>query len=287
MNAFKAIAWSLGNRINNSIPFYPLKEDVKINQFVCNFESSWQETSIKASPSRRLSDLFWINLPWQKIRQELGTIHIVDVGCGAGTYGKKIQKWSNDRVESYTGIDITSHETWDEYSKEFGFQFFELPAGKFFQYIPNKVNFFISQSALEHIEEDLFFFEAVNTFLRETKNQAIQVHLIPSEQCINLYKYHGVRQYSIRTLENICRLFEDYSHCSIYTLGGVSCNRLHRIFISDPLSRGLGDLREIKTAEYDELLKQSIKSDFLSLEKSKPSFYALVIHSYPEKEIFL
>jgi SAM-dependent methyltransferase len=130
MNPFKAIAWSLGNRINNSIPFNHDNENVKISKFVCDYESSWQQTSIKASPSRRLSDLFWINLPWQKIQEELGTIHIVDVGCGKGTYGKKIQKWSNNRVESYTGIDINSHDTWEEYSKEFGFRFFEVPAEK-------------------------------------------------------------------------------------------------------------------------------------------------------------
>ena len=40
----------------------------------------------RQTPSRVLSNLFWLNLPATAIREELGPIKLLDVGCGSGRY---------------------------------------------------------------------------------------------------------------------------------------------------------------------------------------------------------
>ena len=281
---FEKKVWKLYNLINNNIPTIFPSNQIPLKNFICDIDRYWSNTEITSSPSRKISDLFWMNLPWSNIKEELGTIHVVDIGCGKGTYGKKIQKWSENRIDSYTGIDISPQKTWNNYRTEFGFNFFTGRAEKIPDYIEKCSNFFISQSALEHVELDLLFFQNLGNFLQKNQTQSIQIHLVPAESCLKLYEYHGVRQYSIRTLHNICKIFSKYSTCSIYKLGGNCCYEIHNKYITEPLKKGTGDLRMLQTSEYESNVKRAIIDDFYS-ENAHVNFYALIIHSFPRRDI--
>ena len=73
----------------------------------------------------------------------------------------------------------------------------------FSQYINKKINFVISQSALEHIEKDTFVIEEITKKLSENNTPYIQIHMVPACKCLWLYLWHGYRQYSKKNLSNI------------------------------------------------------------------------------------
>ena len=63
------------------------------------------------SPSRKLSDLFWINQNWCELENNLGTINVCDIGCGSGNYYIKLKKYSNNKINKYKGLDIYENQT--------------------------------------------------------------------------------------------------------------------------------------------------------------------------------
>jgi len=253
---------------------------LNIRNFIADIsEENWRQTHIKSSPSRKLSDLFWLQLPWKLIKSELGPIRVFDTGCGSGNYGVKLQSYSKGGIVSYTGIDVSQHDNWEVLMKKYvSFRFCRLDSADILDHVPDGTNFFISQSAIEHFEEDLLYFEQIREFIRSTSRSIIQVHLFPSRACLRLYRLHGVRQYTPRTISLISRLFKAFSYSTLYRLGGKECNLLHWEFITKPLLQRTIDLRDIQTQEYDRRLRQAIATDNNSSPR-EPSFYALVIHS--------
>ena len=64
--------WLGVNWLNNNL--FPNARDNSLNiqDFVPDVSDTyWSQTHIKSSPSRKLSDLFWLQLPWEKILREL------------------------------------------------------------------------------------------------------------------------------------------------------------------------------------------------------------------------
>src|SRR5207248_563863 len=121
--------------------------------------------------------------------------------------------------------------------------------------IPAGTNMFISQSAVEHFDEDLGFFEQIRDYVRETPEPVMQIHLVPSQACLHLYHLHGVRQYTPRTLSKITRLFAPDAYAAVYRLGGDACNRLHYSFITKPvLLQDRADRRNTDPDEYERRL---------------------------------
>ena len=152
--------------------------------------------------------------------------------------------------------------------------------------IPNKTNFFMSQSAIEHFENDLLYFDQIKNFINKTGNNTIQVHLLPSAACLKLYLLHGVRQYTPKTISTIVQLFKSQNTYSmLFKLGGKNCNNLHYQFITHPLFTKKEDWRDSKTEEYRDRLKIAVEND-IEHRNYRPSFYALVIHSNFDKPIF-
>jgi len=275
----KAVYYIL-NRINNFLPNYHRNNSlIRENLIVKNLNQYWTKCNIKSSPCRKLSDIFWMSLPWNKIEKELLKINIIDAGCGSGSYGSKINDWSEGRVHQYIGIDFQEHDNWQLLEKDYSnFRFLCFNVNEMETIIPEETNFFMSQSAIEHFKEDLTFFKKIQMHVIESTAPIIQFHLFPSSACLKLYGLHGYRQYSPRTIHKIWCLFRKFSSGILFELGSHNCNQLHWEYITQSIRSNGIDLRDSKTDRYDSLLKEAVVNDFAS-EKSQPSFYALCIQS--------
>ncbi|MDD4761692.1 MAG: hypothetical protein PHZ25_01560, partial [Candidatus Pacebacteria bacterium] len=268
----------IGNLLNNSFPYSFLDKKLKIKNFSLDeseLEKFWPLTEIKSSPSRKLSDLFWLSLPWTKIKEELKEINIFDVGCGSGNYGKFFINKANAKIFSYVGIDHAFNKNWPILEKEFSnFKFHERNSQNIFSSIPKNSNLLISQSAIEHFKKDLLFFKQLRKFILSKKEPTLQIHLFPSAACLPLYRGHGFREYTPKTVSKISRLFSNFSECFLFNLGDKKCNRLHFEFITKPRYISLSeDRRELETENYDKELLSAIKHDFSSFSKKpSPSF---------------
>lgn len=276
------------NWLNNQRPDADLDPHLAVRDFARpDLAARWPELPRGASPSRTLSDLFWLTLPWTAIRGELGEIRVLDVGCGSGAYGPRLLSWAGGHIASYTGTDARPHDGWaDLEARDPRLTFFTADAGHFRATIPEGTNLFVSQSAVEHFDEDLAFFEQIRDYARTTPGPIVQIHLVPSDACLRLYHLHGVRQYTPRTLSRITRLFSPEAYAVAYRLGGRASNRLHYTFITKPLLiLGRGDLRNEQPEEYDRKLLNAMCEDMRHPQRS-PAFWALVIHSRPTIRVF-
>lgn len=270
-------AWYLLNYANNNFLPRWKSENLELRQFVPNLSDYfWDQIDPKSSPTRALSDLFWMQLPWEEIAAKLGKLSILDTGCGSGRYGLEIQKHSHGGVLSYTGIDESSRPNWEETMREHKFvRLVAAGSENFSSLIPAETNFFMSQSAIEHFPEDVTYFRQVRDFLKTKTSPWMQVHLFPSAACLPLYRYHGVRQYVPRTVSPLTSLFPT-AQSTLFSLGGQNCNNVHSEFISKPIFiHGKEDRRNTETDVYRAALKSAIARDVTSTVS--PSFYALVI----------
>jgi SAM-dependent methyltransferase len=281
LGAIGAAAYFVLNGLNNARPYANLDPRLAIKPFNCaSVGERWPLLPRGASPSRTLSDLFWMTLPWPAIRAALGPIRVLDVGCGSGEYGPRMLNVAAGAIERYTGTDARIGSQWPTLAAtDPRLDFFQSKAEHFRALIPAGTNMFVSQSALEHFDEDLAFFDHVRDFIASAGGPVLQVHLVPSQACLRLYLRHGVRQYTPRTLSRATRLFADAS-LELYALGGRASNRLHWEFITRPLLIEKRDLREVRPDEYDRRLREAIEADMRRPSRS-PAFWALVIHSRP------
>lgn len=279
--------WILQNLFNNY--YYPYKiSDLCIKNFCPEIEKTdWDKIHIKSSPSRSLSDMFWMKMDWKTIKSELGSINIFDTGAGTGGYALKINDFAKG-ITSYCGVDLFAYEEWEHLTQEYDFiTMKQFKSEHILDAIPNETNLFMSQSAIEHFKKDLLYFDQIRKFIEKTNNNTIQIHLFPSAACLRLFLWHGIRQYTPRTISTIVQLFKSHNTYSIlFRLGGRNCNDLHYQFITYPyvLSKKK-DWRNTKTDEYRERLKSAIKID-IEHNNHRPNFYALLIHSNFKKPIF-
>jgi SAM-dependent methyltransferase len=283
------IAYFVFNRLNNAMPYTALDRRLEIRDFHPPDLGAYSSSLPRGnSPSRTLSDLFWITLPWEALRRELGEIRVLDIGCGSGQYGPQLLDWSGGRIASYMGADVQTQPTWAALERQDSrLRFVRLDASN-----PGEVaatargcTFVMSQSALEHIEGDLQLFRELAAEAANQSGPSVHVHLCPSAACLKLYLLHGVRQYTPRTLSKISKLFID-SSVVVYRLGGRASNALHFEFITMPLMiRRSDDLRLTRPAKYEQRLHEAIRLDMASPQPS-PAFYALVIQTHLGSRVF-
>jgi SAM-dependent methyltransferase len=287
LSAIGKAGYFLFNGLNNALPYARLDPKLAVRDFVsADVAARWPDLPRGASPSRTLSDLFWLSLPWAAIHEALGEVHILDVGCGSGGYGPRLLASAGHHLAFYCGTDARPHDAWP--ALEAGdrrLRFFRSEAENFRGRIPDGTNFFISQSAVEHFDDDLVFFQQIRDYVETAPGPVLQIHLVPSQACLLLYHLHGVRQYTPRTLSTITRLFSSGDQALLYRLGGRGCNRLHYSFITRPFFQGRRDRRKEEPDEYDRQLFDAVRSDMLRPQPS-PAFYALVIHSRWTKRVF-
>ena len=277
------LAWLALNRLNNARPYQAVDPRLQIRDFRCDdLDTLAAALPAGISPSRMLSDLFWISLPWSAIQNELGgPIHAFDIGCGTGHYGPRMLSWSGGRIAEYVGTDVQVPASWPDDPR---LTFVRADASTLTTF-PPAANFIMSQSTIEHIDDDLRFFQQVRDHVQSRVEPTVQVHLCPSAACLPLYLLHGVRQYTPRTLSRITELFED-SELWLFRLGGRACNRLHFRFITGPhFIWRTGDRRTSEPAEYQARLVRAVAED-MSQPQQSPAFYALVIHTHPRSRLF-
>jgi hypothetical protein len=272
------------NMVNNSLPYVRHERNLQLRPFVIdNIDNYWSSLQTNDFPARVLSNLFWMTLPWSKIHNTLGSIHIFDTGCGTGIYGQRLLDWSGQCIDGYYGIDVVAQPEWTKLQAMHDqFHFQQVSSSQIRHIIPQTSNFFISQSAIEHFDEDLGYFEQIRDFIDTHHKTAIQVHIFPSAACLWLYGQHGVRQYTVRAVAKIARLFQDSSYAVLYALRGEHCNRLHYTLLPRPGLRGNRDYdyRKENLAEYENRLRHAIEADMQAARCSVPTFYALCIHSH-------
>lgn len=278
--------WMLLNLINNNY-FPDRSKELCVDNFCPELDDEdWQKINIKSTPSRSLSDLFWLKIDWKTIKSELGSINVFDTGAGDGGYALKLNDFA-EGISTYFGTDLAPRKEWEDIMLQHDFVTVRRQhSHDILNMVPQKTNFFMSQSAIEHFENDLLFFDQIRNFIDKTRNNTIQVHLFPSAACLMLFRSHGVRQYTPRTISKIAELFNSKNSYSIlFRLGGKNCNDLHRRFITYPFFAKRVDWRDSKTEEYRTLLKNAIEND-IACKNYQPNFYALVIHSNFKKPIF-
>lgn len=175
-------AYFLLNWFDNRLPHRFVDPRPEIRDFSPgSVEERWTEVPIGASPSRRLSDFFCMTLPWDAIRDELGSVHLVDVGCGSDGYGPRLLAWAGGRIATYTGMDLRPGDRWAELAASDGrLRFLQAGAEQAGAALPVGSNFIMSQSAVEHLDHDLRFFEQMRDYARAYARPVVQVHAVPS-----------------------------------------------------------------------------------------------------------
>lgn len=274
-------AWLLFNAINNTFPFYSVDRNLIQADFtVEDLDAGWDEFRQGVSPARRLCDLFWKHLQWRTLARDLGGgIRALEVGCGSGSYGELLNRFAGGRLR-YRGVDISAHPAWGKYDCSMGYEFFQADsAGDIHPYLKD-INFVFTQSALEHFSEDLTFFQQIADFVRNANYAVFQAHLFPSADCITTFPWHGIREYTPRTISKITRLFQANTRKTLYRLGSSRCNKVHRRWITLPSYTARGDQRGRDVSAYDRELKEAIRKDMDDPGK-ETCFYALVIQSRP------
>jgi len=281
LSKLKKIAYLFLNWVNNLFPYSNVDSRIDFKKFSPkNLDNHWDKTYPTSSAARKLSDIFWRSLPWAEFKSELGSLHLFDTGCGHGNYSTRIADGSGWIIDSYTGIDAKRRENWQEIEAKFpNFKFVESRSNDILPLIPPETNVFISQSAIEHFDEDLRFFEQVKEFIDKSNKPAMQIHLFPAGATLPLYLFHGLRQYTPRTISKITKLFRDAKEISLYGLGGKNSFWLHFKYFTWPV---LITRKYIKPTfdelEYEPKLKEAVKKD-LSTNIRSPLFWALIIKS--------
>lgn len=285
---FAKIAYLFLNWVNNLFPYWNIDKRISIRPYndkniLNEFSNTYKESSV----GRRLSDIFWRTLPWEEMKKELGEIHIFDTGCGHGNYGVRMLDASHGLVGSYTGIDAKARPNWSELKQKYpNFNFIESTSSDISTLIPPQTNLFVTQSAIEHFDEDIRFFEQIRDFVKKTNKPVIQVHNFPAASTLPLYLFHGLRQYTPRTVSKISRIFEDNSKLYLYGLGGNHGKRVQWKYFTWPLLVLRGKAKWSENVEnYNNEVISSVKSDMKDPSRS-PIFWALIIHHNSNKVIW-
>ncbi len=288
LSKLNRILWFFLNWSNNTRATSNLDPSLEIAPlFIGNVSSIWSRIDATASPARRLCDLFWLTLPWQRIASELGgSVKALEIGCGTGRYGLLIQECLGDAFAGYVGLDPTRHAEWDLRRSDPKFELVCAGSGSTEQYLSD-ANLIITQSALEHFEEDLAFFRQISAYIATANRPILQLHLMPSAGCLTTFPWHGVRQYTPRTVSRITRLFGSETTKRLYALGSVACNRIHRRYVTYPRLLRKGDQRQKRSAAYDRDLRQAVEQDETEPRRNEACFYALVLQSHLPRDIFL
>ena len=144
--------------------------------------------------------------------------------------------------------------------------------------IPKDTNVIISQSALEHFSEDITVLRQIKTFVKSSQQTVYQIHLVPAVASLPLYPFHGVRQYSPRTISKITCLFSDFSEVTLFKLGDQEGNKVHNKYIRESIFPFLNKKRDkLENTDYPKVCAEAIQKDFDSEKNDSPPFYALTI----------
>jgi SAM-dependent methyltransferase len=273
------VKWVAFNALNNAVGGGPRDPQLALKRFPLSAaDARWPEIPAASSPARRLCDLFWLELPWERIAMALGgQINAVEIGCGTGRYGELLRRCAGVSLRRYLGVDLTPHPEWASLKVRGSFDFAVADAARVAEHLAG-ANFIITQSALEHFEEDLTFFRHVAAYVNAQPGPVLQAHLVPSAACLGTFPFHGVRQYTPRTVSAVTRLYGPETRRTLYALGSSRCNRVHREWITLPRLLRRRDLRKERPDAYDRAVREAIHAD-AAHPTGAAAFYALVLET--------
>ena len=232
------------------------------------------------TPVRLLCDGLWNSIDYENLKLKLKSdLNFFDIGCGTGKYGKFLKKLSNQHFGSYTGLDIYKNE---KYPSEFNHVCDK--AENISRYLNKKINFVLSQSALEHIEKDTFVIEEITKKLHENNSPFIQIHVVPASISLWIYLWHGYRQYSLKNLSNISNRLKKFNvNTYIIPLGGKTSFWAHLRYITLPKLLKESILRNklfkwCNQKNVEEKIINSVNKE-LKCNKKNPIFWAYIINS--------
>ena len=236
------------------------------------------------SPSRLNSISFWRSLPWSRIAAELGEIRVLEIGCGKNGLISVLSEKLGTSLKCYTGIDIKSHESWNDLMKQDSrVSYLQSAAEELPNDILRKVNMIISNSTLEHVRGDLSFFQSHRRSM-DVDRPVLQIHVVPSAVTLLLYLFHGYRQYTRKTVSRIAATYPD-SRCSVVQLGGMWSNMLHLVSITVPAALRLNTLSRKPAGLYQSLLRRTYRIES-KRTSNLPSTFGIVIESALSQPIF-
>jgi len=282
VNKIKWIIYNYINNLNENLTHSDLRQlyfdKINIDHLNQRFDNI-------SSPARLLSDHFWYNINWSDLSTSLNNkINAIEIGCGNGKYGLLLNKYLNNSLNNYTGIDVKDIDD-SIFIENKKFNFILGNSNSISKYLKGH-NLIITQSALEHFDEDLTFFKQIVEYVNNSNQPIIQIHLMPSVQCLYTFLWHGVRQYSPHTISKFTRNFNENTKKFLYSLGGKNCNKVHQKYITFPRILRKNDKRFTETDEYNIALNKAIKMDHLDKNIHNSSFYGLVLISNLSKSFF-
>jgi SAM-dependent methyltransferase len=272
-----------GNILNRLLYFFQCIHDHKKGSDIsCEINNPYLTISsletFDRTPSRLLCDGLWNSINYENLKLQLNSdLNFFDIGCGAGTYGKFLKKMSSQYFGSYTGLDIYKH---NEYPSEF--THIKDKAENASNYINNKTNIVISQSALEHIEKDRFTLNEITKKLNSNNKPFIQIHAVPAVKSLWLYLWHGYRQYSLRNLSNISNeLKKNHAVNSfIIPLGGENSFWTHLKHITIPVyfkkMIGNKNFKWYEKKNIEKIIIDSVTKE-LNCHHKNPIFWVIVL----------
>ncbi len=287
LTKLQRILWMVYNLRNNSLPNWRVDPRIDHRLFQLqdgDIDRMWHDVADTASPARRLCDYFWMSMPWDRLPGDFFPVRAAETGCGTGVYGVLLEKLLGPRFGSYHGSDIAAKPDWEVAQRDARFTFAADRAGLVRNSLDGR-NLLFTQSALEHFEEDLDYFRQVSEYVASADYPILQVHLVPSAACLSTFPWHGIRDYTPRTISKITQLFDDATKCYLFALGGKRCNAVHRGYVTWPAYRHRTDFRVTKTADYRAALRRAMIDDAKDAGGSA-SFYALVLASGFERSVF-
>ena len=277
------LRWLYLNWLNNRHPQAELDSSLQQRIFPAHQHlQPWASIDTLVSPARRLCDLFWHAMPWQNIAAAMGRpVRLLEVGCGSGRYGTLLRDRMGANFGGYTGLDVMPDQAWTALAEDPRFHFHRAGAADVSGFLDG-ADLVFTQSAIEHFDTDLDFMRQIAKYTAANPRPFLQVHLMPSAGGLRTFMWHGVRNYTPRTISRMTRLFGADTVRILYSLGSGRCNLAHRQRITYPWLLGRPDGRKQDPAGYDQQLRRAIEGDATHPRANEACFYALVLlHRMP------
>lgn len=212
------------------------------------------------SPGRQYLNSFLNDFFSKKITNK--NISVLDIGCGTG-YVRSILENLGYEGE-YLGIDVFKESKFSYDSNKFKISFIQKPIEDLD--VENRFDLVISNTSFEHIKDDVAAGKQAQKF---TKEDGIQLHIVPAFWSLPIYLLHGYRQYSPERIHKVFPIDKE-----VYRLGGVFTFFLYFFLLTIP-ERLTGKMIFRKTSLYPKFLGFANKMDkFLPFMST---FYIVVI----------
>ena len=283
LSIFHHIYWYIVCYINNFFFNYNVDKRIKVINYNKKifYYKNWNKDLV--APSRFLCDQFWALFPWH-IFFKKKKLNFVEMGCGKGKYSLFLNKvYKKKFILNYCGIDIKKQTDWNKIEKQNKYiKFYNDNSNNISGYIKDS-DVMITQSAIEHFENDILFFKKTHNCLKN-KKKFIQIHMLPSKSCLNTYLTHGYRQYTCSSISKITKIFKNNTNFILFNLGSSQTLFIHLKYITLNKLLNFIPSRYDRPKEYIENLIKAVEHDMVNNKKNAVSFYGLVmLHNYSKK----